>query len=270
MGDGAKMSDFKVLMITQEDPFYVRIFFEEFFANYKPLGDIAGVVIAPTMAKKSSSSLARQMFDFYGPVDFLRMGTRYAWYKVCDKTSTYIPMKKSYSISHTCSRYNVPVMHRGNINSPEFLKEIEGMDIDLIVSVAASQIFKERLINLPKKGCINVHNSKLPKYRGMLPNFWQMFHGEKTIGTTVHRINVGVDDGDILIQKETSLIERETLDSVICRTKKISAELIIEAINGIKNDSLSPIPNPSEGATYFTFPTKKDAQEFRRKWYRLL
>lgn len=270
MGDTAKRKPFRILIITQEDPFYVRLFFEEFFENYTPLSDIQGVVIAPTMGKKSFSSLLKQMYDFYGPMDFTRMGFMYAWYKVCDKASGFIPVKNSYSISNICNRYNVHIMCRTNINSSDFLKEIGEMDLDLIVSVAAPQIFKEKLINLPKKGCINIHNSSLPKYRGMLPNFWQMFHGEKAIGTTIHRINPGIDDGEILLQKETALQEGETLESIICRTKRFGAKLMIEAINGIKTDSLKPLPNSKEEATYFTFPAKEEAREFRRRGYRLL
>jgi methionyl-tRNA formyltransferase len=75
------MTPFRILFITQEDPFYVRLFFEAFFKQYAPLADVRGVVIAPTMGKKSMSNLIRQMFDFYGPVDFVRMGLRYTWHK---------------------------------------------------------------------------------------------------------------------------------------------------------------------------------------------
>lgn len=264
------MKRFNILMITQEDPFYVRLFFEEFFKNYRDLNDIKGVVIAPTMGKKSFKKLLKQMYDFYGPADFLRMGLRYAYYKACAKASRSIPMKRFYSIDQLCRSYKVPVIHCGNINSDAFLSEIKKLDLDLIVSVAAPQIFKEKLIGLPGKGCINIHNSKLPRYRGMLPNFWQMYHGEKTVGTTVHRINSGLDDGEILLQKETEVLPGESLDSLIRRTKRFGSTLIIEAIDGIKAGSLKPRPNSKEEATYFTFPTKKDAAEFKKRGNRLL
>ena len=257
--DKMKNDSFNILFITQEDPFYVRLFFEEFFRKYPSIKDIKAVVIAPTMGKKSFGNLIKQMYNFYGPVDFVRMGIRYTLNKVLDK-----------SISSLCRRYNIPVMNCNNINSEDFLKEIEKLDLDLIASVAASQIFKERLIKLPKKGCINIHNSRLPKYRGMMPNFWQMLNEEKSVGTTIHRINIGIDDGDILLQKETPILNRESLDSIIKRTKRFGAGLMIEAINGLKTDSLKPLPNPKEEATYFSFPTKKDVQEFRRKGYKLI
>jgi len=264
------MKRFNILMITQEDPFYVRLFFEEFFRNYGPIDEIKGVVIAPTMGKKSFSQLLKQMYGFYGPIDFIRMGFKYVYYKLCAKLSRSLPLKGFYSIEQLCRRYGVPVMHRAKVNSTEFLEEIKKLDLDLIISVAAPQIFKEKLIAIPKEGCINIHNSRLPKYRGMLPNFWQMYHGEKAVGTTVHRINAGVDDGEILIQKETAIQPGDSLDSIIRRTKRFGAGVMIEVIEGLKAGSIKPKENRREDATYFTFPTARDVAEFRRRGNRLL
>ena len=264
------MKRFNILMITQEDPFYVRLFFEEFFRNYGSLDEIKGVVIAPTMGKKSFKKLVAQMYGFYGPFDFLKMGLKYAYYKLCAKLSRTLPLKGFYSIEQLCRQYGVPVMHHSSVNAEAFLNEIRRLDLDLIISVAAPQIFKGPLIAIPKEGCINIHNSKLPRYRGMLPNFWQMYHGEKSVGTTVHRINAGVDDGEILIQKETEIRPGESLDSIIQRTKRFGASVMMEAIAGLKAGSLKPLPNRKQEATYFTFPTPLDVAEFRRRGNRLL
>lgn len=264
------MKRFNILIITQNDPFYVREFFEEFLEKYPCPGDLKGVVIAPAMGKKTFGQLVRQMYGFYGLKNFLRMGSRYALYKTGDIVSRRIPLGRSYSIEHVCKRHSIPVLHRSSINSESFLNEARKLDLDLIISVAAPQIFKDKLINIPRKGCINIHNSKLPRYRGMLPNFWQMFHGEKSVGTSIHYINAGLDDGDILMQKETAIAENETLDSLIRKTKRFGAQMMVEAIAGIKAGSLEPRPNPKEESTYFTFPTKEQVREFRRKGYRLI
>lgn len=264
------MKPFNIVMITQEDPFYVRIFFEEFFKNYGRTSDIKGVVIAPTMGKKSFSKLLKQMYGFYGPFDFTWVGFRYMALKAAGAVYKALRIRNSGTIEGLCASYGVPVMHCSKINSEEFLKEIGQLRLDLVVSVAAPQIFKEKLIALPSMGCINIHNSKLPKYRGMLPNFWQMFHGEKTVGTTVHYINAGVDDGDILLQKETPIAPGESLDSLIRKTKKCGATLMIEAIESIRNGTAKPRPNSKEEATYFSFPTKQEIVEFKKRGYRLL
>lgn len=264
------MKPFKFLFITQEDPFYVRLFFEEFLASYPRREEIAGVVVAPTMGKKSLMRLVRQMYDFYGPRDFLIMGMRYAWYKVANKLARLLPSRRFYSIQQVCAHYRVPVLFTPNVNQEDFLAQLRAMNIDLVVSVAAPQVFKPALIDLPRLGCINIHNSPLPKYRGMLPNFWQMYHGEKAVGTTIHRINASLDDGKILLQSETPILPNESLDSLIRRTKRSGALLMRQVIESLRDGTVVEQENSRENATYFTFPTRADVREFRRRGYRLV
>lgn len=264
------MKRFRFLFITQEDPFYVRLFFEEFLERYPRREEIAGVVVAPTMGKKSLLSLIRQMYEFYGARDFLVMGLRYVWYKLAARLARFLPSRRFYSIEQVCERYAVPVLITTNVNGEEFLSRVRAMDIDLIVSVAAPQVFKPALIGLPRAGCINIHNSPLPKYRGMLPNFWQMYHGEKAVGTTIHRINASLDDGNIIVQSETPILPGESLDSLIRRTKRGGAHLMQQAVEALRAGTAREIENRREEATYFTFPTRADVREFRRRGYRLV
>lgn len=261
---------FKLLFITQEDPFYVRLFFEEFLANYPHREEIAGVVIAPTMGKKSMAKLVRQMYGFYGPVDFVRMGLRYFYYKLMSRLGRAWRARRFYSIRQVCEHYQVPVLEVSDLNGADFLASLRSLDLDLIVSVAAPQIFRETLLAIPKHGCINIHNAKLPKYRGMLPNFWQMYHGEKMVGTTVHRINAKLDDGDILLQRETPIEPGESLEALIRRTKRFGARLVIEAVEDIRAGRIQPLPNNAAEATYFGFPAPEHVREFKARGYRLL
>jgi len=264
------MKRFRFLFITQEDPFYVRLFFEEFLASYPRQDEIAGVVIAPTMGKKSLLQLVRQMYDFYGLRDFLVMGTRYVIYKIACRLGRIVPLGRFYSIAQVCAHYRVPVLTSAKVNHAEFLDRVRALEIDLIVSVAAPQVFKPALIDLPRLGCINIHNSRLPKYRGMLPNFWQMYHGEKSVGTTIHRINASLDDGKIIVQSDTPILPGESLHSLIERTKRAGAHLMRRAIEQLRDGTAVEIDNRKEEATYFTFPTRADVREFRRRGYRLI
>ncbi len=264
------MTVFKLLFITQEDPFYVRLFFEEFLDHYAHKEEIAGVVIAPTMGKKSLGKLMRQMYEFYGPFDFVRMGLRFVYYKLMTRLGRAWRAGRFYSIRQVCEHHRIPVLETPNINDAAFLAQLRTLKIDLVISVAAPQIFRQELLALPKRGCINIHNAKLPKYRGMLPNFWQMFNGEKAVGTTIHRINAKLDDGEILLQRESPIEPGETLDALIRRTKKFGARLMIEAVQAIREDRVQPLPNDTGEATYFSFPTKAQVREFRARGYRLM
>lgn len=259
-----------ILFITQDDPFYVRLFFEEFFKHYKSLDEISSVVIAHAMGKKSYAKLARQMYDFYGPVNFTRMGTKYAFRKVLARIPSAFRKNGGFNLAQLCSHYGIPVIYENRINSPDFLKTVNHMNVDLIISVAAPVIFKEDIIRLPRYGCINIHHAPLPKYRGMMPNFWQMYHGEKSAGMTVHEINPKIDDGRIILQKEVDIEPRESLDALIKRTKRLGAHLMIEAIEKIRNGNVKYIENKEEEGSYFSFPTKEDVKEFRRRGKRIL
>jgi methionyl-tRNA formyltransferase len=104
----------------------------------------------------------------------------------------------------------------------------------------------------------------------MLPNFWQMYHGETSVGLTIHRINAGIDDGDILLQTETPIVAGESLDALIRRTKKLGASLLIDVLRRVRAGDVRAIANRREHATYFTFPTRRDVEEFRRRGYRLI
>jgi methionyl-tRNA formyltransferase len=252
-------NNFKILFITQEDPFYIKTFFQEFLNKYPYKKNIAGVVICSTMGKTSILKQAKQMYNFYGFIDFVRMGLRYVRVKLSGK-----------DISHLMQQYNIPVYFDNNINDDIFINYWAKQNIDVIVSVAAPKIFREKLLKLPKKGCINMHSAKLPFYKGMMPVFWQMFYGEKTIGLTIHEMNDKLDEGKIILQKETAINPEESLDTLIKRTKKMMAYNLIEVLELCKKNKITYLPKSEEPGSYYTFPTKEEVSEFRRKGKKIL
>ena len=261
---------FKILFITQDDPFYVRLFFEEFLAAYDAREEIVGVALAAAMGKKSLRSLARQMLDFYGPWDFLRVGARYAAHRLRDTLAGVTGFGNARGIAGLCRSHGIPVLRESRVNSPEFLERVAAMAPDLIISVAAPVVFKKELLFSARYGCINIHHGMLPRYRGMLPNFWQMYHGEKRAGITVHEMSEKLDDGRIILQEEVEIGDNETLDALIRRTKRLGARVMIRAIGHIKSGQVSYLPNRADQGSYFTFPSRRDVLEFRRRGRRIL
>jgi len=263
----------RIIFFTQDDPFYIKIFFDEFLKNYKSPDEIKAIVISRSMGQKSTYKLAKQMFDFYGPVNFLRVGIRFAYLKLMSKKqinkSDPGKIPKTYSIKQTVGAYGVEVIERSDLNSKSFISFIQKYKADLFISVASPIIFKEALIHIPKRDCINIHNAPLPRYRGMLPNFWQMYHGEKQVGITVHRIETGIDTGDIISQHHVPIDPDETLDHLIRKTKKENAKLIIKAIDDFRNNRIQYIKMKGEGS-YFSFPSHKDVREFKQRGKKLL
>lgn len=259
----------RLIFVTQEDPFYIKIFFETFFKNYKDLQEIQGVVISRTMGR-SLVKLMRQMYGLYGPVDFCRVGLRYAKKKILGSMLKKFYHRKFFDIVHVCNHYNIDVIRCNNINEPQMVESLKEKKLDVIVSVAAPNIFKAPLLSVPKWGCINIHNAKLPKYRGMLPNFWNMYFNEKTSAVTIHTMDPEIDRGKIILQREFDIMPDESLDELIKRTKALGALYLIEVLNSIKQGTII-YKDPDETETsYFSFPTRKDVKRFRRMGKRLL
>lgn len=261
-----------IVFFTQEDPFYVKIFFDEFLQNYPFKDDIKAIVISQSMAKKSVLKLARQMYDFYGLYDFVRVGSRYAYRKIMGRkriSSNGTAAKvNTYTLQQLAGAYGLNVIERSDLNSKSFLELIRKYDADLFISVASSIIFKKDLINIPRLDCINIHNAPLPKYRGMLPNFWQIYNEEKRAGITVHRIAVGIDTGDIITQRFVPIEPYESLNDLIIKTKKEDAKILIEVIEDFRNGRIIYKKMEGEG-NYFTFPGRSDVAEFKKRGKRI-
>jgi len=258
-----------ILFITQRDPFYTGIFFEEFLERYPNLKEIKGVVICNTMGKKSLRKMVGQMYNFYGLRDFLRMGIRFIGHKLLARIFGFLKMAKFYTIEQTFRFHNIEVIKRNDINSIDFLREMGKKNLDLIISVAAPKIFKKPLLKLPRYACINIHTAKLPKYRGMMPNFWNLYNNEKYTGITIHTMDEKIDAGKIVLQKEVEIKEGESLDSLIKRTKKLGAGLMLETLRQIKTGEVKYSDYPDVESSYYSFPKKKDIREFRRRGKRI-
>jgi methionyl-tRNA formyltransferase len=118
-------------------------------------------------------------------------------------------------------------------------------------------------LELPRLGCLNVHSALLPKYRGMLPTFWALLNGEPETGVTVHRMVEGIDGGDIILQRRVPIAADETLLSLMRKTKRMAADLVLDSIKEFDAGTVSSMSNPADGGSYFSFPTRADVDRFR-------
>ncbi len=266
----------RTVFVTQEDPFYVPIFFREFDRHRDRSGPVVvGVVIQSTFGKRSLAKLARQMADFYGPWDFLRMGLRYAANRLFNAVALSLFRGKfpgTFSLRHFLCKAGWKVLPFRDVNAPDFLQFIQKDSIDLVVSVAASQKFKPPLLAAPRYGCLNIHTASLPRNRGMMPNFWSLYHADREplSAVTVHRMNEELDDGPIVLQEQFPLDTRESLDRLMRRTKVLGAHCLIRALALYEKGEPELLVNDRTRATYNSFPTKDDVRRFREKGLRLL
>ena len=127
-----------------------------------------------------------------------------------------------------------PIKVRNNV---EFLDEIKKLNPDLIIVVAYGKILPKELLDIPKYGCINVHGSLLPKYRGAAPIQWAVLNGDKTTGITTMFMDEGMDTGDILLKKEVEIGKNETTGELWERLSHVGADLLIETLKELEKNN---------------------------------
>ena len=253
----------RVLVITQEEPFFLPRFFKRMFEARKE--SIAGVVaLSPASFRRRWFSMLKRLLNLYGFWGFIREGALFVWLKFLNFMSRFMQFRRFYSVAATARHYSIDFIEESDINSSEFLDKVRNMDIDLIVSVSATQIFRRKLLDIPRLGCINLHTSPLPRYRGLMPCFWVLASGEKRTAVTVHRMDTKLDNGEIILQREVDIYPEDTLYSLIARAKSLGVEILLEAMDQIEDGTVCPRINDDSNATYFGFPTREDAKNFRK------
>ncbi|MFC7058384.1 formyltransferase family protein [Halovenus salina] len=252
-----------VAIITQDEPFYMPLFFQEFFPRIDDTVSVERVSVLDVLDESFPSFLYR-MYGLYGPTNFFRRGIAYLYRKGLNATGHGL-----YSVESVAERDGTPVESRDEINTAEYINWVKTEDIDIVLSVSAPQIFDEELLDAPNWGCINVHTADLPKYRGMLPTFWALYHDEDEIGVTVHTMEPEIDRGQIVRQDHFPITESTTLDGAITRGKREGGRTAAEAINDISAENVSLREMDGEGS-YFSFPTTAERREFQRRGRELL
>ena len=150
---------------------------------------------------------------------------------------------KEYAIEKNLQVYQ-PIKVR---NNPEFLEAVKKLNPDLICVVAYGKILPQELLDIPKYGCVNVHGSLLPKYRGAAPIQWAVLNGDKKTGVTTMFMNAGMDTGDMILKEEVEIGEDETTGELWDRLKTIGANLLIKTVKEIENGTATRTKQPEEG-----------------------
>jgi methionyl-tRNA formyltransferase len=150
----------------------------------------------------------------------------------------------------------IKILQPANINDFSFLNELTAIKPDMIVVVAYGKILPQHILKLPPFGCINVHASLLPKYRGAAPIQWAIINGEELTGVTTMLMDKGLDTGDIMLQEKTEISDEDNAETLSKKLSETGALLLIKTIRGLKDDSVKPAPQ--EGIPSYAPPLKKE------------
>ncbi|NLY54750.1 MAG: methionyl-tRNA formyltransferase [Firmicutes bacterium] len=152
----------------------------------------------------------------------------------------------------------LPVYQPPRLREPACLEQLQALDPDLIVVVAYAQLLTPQILSLPPYGCINVHASLLPAYRGGAPIHWAIINGETATGITTMYMSEELDAGDILLQDVLPIGPNDTCGQIHDQLAELGAETLSRTLAALREGKLEPKPQPQEGVSYARNLTKQD------------
>lgn len=153
----------------------------------------------------------------------------------------------------------LPVLQPEKAKSPEFLKQVRELAPDVGVVAAYGQILKQELLDIPKAGCVNIHGSILPQYRGAAPIQWALWNGEAESGVTLIKMDAGLDTGDMFAWSRTPISDLDTAQSLHDRLAEQGADLLMSELSGFINGTSKFHPQDHSQSTYARKITKEDS-----------
>jgi methionyl-tRNA formyltransferase len=166
----------------------------------------------------------------------------------------------SSPVKQLAQERGLPVYQPEKVKSPEAVERITALGTSCLVVVAYGQLLPAEILEMPPLGAVNVHASLLPKYRGPAPIHWALIQGEMETGVTTILLDVGMDTGDILLQREAVIQPEETAGSLHDRLAEEGARVLVETLDLLKRGSLEPRAQDSSQATYAPMLAKEDGK----------
>ncbi|HOI15398.1 MAG TPA: methionyl-tRNA formyltransferase [Geobacteraceae bacterium] len=161
-------------------------------------------------------------------------------------------------VKELAERHGLPVLQPIKVRAPEFIESVREMNPDVVVVVAFGRILPKALLEIPRYGCINVHASLLPRYRGAAPLNWCIINGETETGVTTMLMDVGLDTGDMLLKKATPIDPDEDTSSLHDRLSLIGADLLHETLDLLVQGKLVPEKQDDALSCYAPMLKKED------------
>ncbi len=145
---------------------------------------------------------------------------------------------------------NIPVFQPDTLKNGVGVEILKNLNPDIVIVVAYGKLLPKDFLEFAKYGCINIHGSVLPKYRGAAPIQWCVLNGEKYAGVTSMQMNEGLDTGDMLLCEKTEIGENETSGELFQRLAPLGAEVLMKTLKAVEDGSLNPVPQNDEESTY--------------------
>ena len=249
----------KIIIVTPDEPFYlsenINYLISKLQNNNNDISTCVLLSPSPYGRRESFFSKSNKIFNIFGFYFFSYYSLMFL------KVKLFKP-----SVKKVLKFNKIPItILKKSINHAESLAKIKKHNPDLIISILSNEIFKSDILNMPSFGCINLHTSLLPNYKGVMPSFWVLKNNEKYTGVSVFKMDEGIDSGPIICQKKVFIDKKTTQQDLIIKTKRIGMDLIIHSVEKIKSGKIDFIPNSKFKGDYFSFPKKIDVNQFLKQ-----
>ncbi len=152
-------------------------------------------------------------------------------------------------VKETALACGIPVWQPVRVKEPEFISLLQEADPDVIVVAAFGQLLSAEILSLPRYGCLNIHASLLPRYRGAAPIQWAVINGDRKTGVTIMQMDEGLDTGDMLLKEEVEIASGETAGTLFDKVSAAGSSLIVKALDALEKGEL--VPQPQEGESCY-------------------
>ncbi len=257
------MSKIKIFIITQEESFYLPLGLTKLIEAKKE--SIVGATILPRFNKrKSKLTIFTELFSLYGFKSFAIQSFEFFVFKLLNVLTPIVGLKRFYSVKKIFKHFSIPIIQTENINNANYIEKLKAAKPNLIISFACPQILKKEILSVPGLGCINVHGSLLPKYRGRNIGFWVLLNQESETGVTVHYMNEKIDAGEIILQKKIQVAEKETIHTLYTKILPLEGLALIETVNLIESNAVNSWTIQIKKEDYFSDASIEDIKKFRK------
>lgn len=219
-------------------------------------------VIENSQARSKKNKI--KSIRFWGIKGFFFLGIHQSVKKIAALLPLPSFVRCLLNINNVCKSFGIPYRFVTDINNSDFLNYLDTLQPDIILSFQ-HQLFKKRILNLPKIACLNCHPAKLPAYRGVKPLFWAMLDDTDSIGVTVHTMDEKFDCGFIISQMTFSLNKRHSLMQNYISAYELSLHVILDALDKIEHMPIQDFKVISPKSPYYRFPSKEDIKKFKEQ-----
>lgn len=164
------------------------------------------------------------------------------------------------AVKETALRLGLPVLQPEKARDPAFVQTLRELRPDLLVVAAYGQILPQSILDLASSGCLNVHTSILPKYRGAAPIQWALLNGDPETGVTIMKMDAGLDTGAMVAVQKTPITPDDNAQTLHDKLAEIGAKLLVEIIPDYVAGRITPVPQPADGGSYARKISKEDGR----------